>query len=521
MDVTDIVDFNLALLNPHHLVSSYFCLSQHDPTNGFAFDATKFAGHAYPHGANPSAGFLPTTRNGFECRESLDLRLVLGSHLAQHLRHLLEQHKGFTSTAGISTSKLLSKLAGNVNKPRGQTTLLPPYAASDGVQSNVSLFVDSHEVGNIPGIGFKLATKIRSHILQRQVEYDPSLVTGRTKDAVTCGQVRTYPGMSAELLENLLAGPGMPSGIGAKVWDLINGIDDTVVSRAREVPRQISIEDSYMRLDSMDQVIRELQKLSRSIIKRMHADLLEDDESPAPDEAQQDESTSHSGGSSLRDKRWRAHPRTVRLSTRPRPAVQPDGSRSGTFARISRSGPLPSFIFNLTASVESLAERLVADTLAPMFRKLHPEKSGWNLSLVNVAVVNMADAASDKGAGSVGRDIGKMFKRQGDALREWKVADKDVAPDFKLPEGGLDAEDGRGSRPDQARSLGSEDDFRLRSDSSDLDHVRLNVPEDAWDSEGDDADDMEDVAMCICNLCRARMPLFALPAHERFHAAEG
>jgi DNA polymerase iota len=28
-----------------------------------------------------------------------------------------------------------------------------------------------------------------------------------------------------------------------------------------------------------------------------------------------------------------------------------------------------------------------------MFRKLHPEKTGWNLSLLNVAVTNMVESA--------------------------------------------------------------------------------------------------------------------------------
>ena len=42
------------------------------------------------------------------------------------------------------------------------------------------------------------------------------------------GDVRLCPGMTAEVLERLLIGPGTPKDLGSKVWALINGIDNTV-----------------------------------------------------------------------------------------------------------------------------------------------------------------------------------------------------------------------------------------------------------------------------------------------------
>ena len=53
--------------------------------------------------------------------------------------------------------------------------------------------------------------------------------------------VRTCEGMGPELLSRLLAGPGVPRGLGDKVWGLIHGVDDTEVAKAKEVPQQISI----------------------------------------------------------------------------------------------------------------------------------------------------------------------------------------------------------------------------------------------------------------------------------------
>jgi len=163
MDVTDIVDYNQALLNPNGLTRSFFQLKKDDPTIGFEFDASWIAPHGYPPDIQPSTG-MPTHQ------DTLTARLILGSHLAQYLRMSLEEHKGYTATVGISTNKLISKLVGNLNKPRGQTTLLPPYTVGSGYgsndvesepESNVTRFLDGHEIGKIPGIGFKMAQRSR------------------------------------------------------------------------------------------------------------------------------------------------------------------------------------------------------------------------------------------------------------------------------------------------------------------------------------------------------------------------
>lgn len=521
MDTTDIVDYNVSILNHNDLVHSFFCVSKDDPTVGFAFDATTFAGYTYPkkqlNQENAHAGIHAELEE-----ESLRLRLRVASHFAQYLRHQLEEQKGgYTSTVGISTSKLLSKLVGNVNKPKAQTTLEPPYMRSEHLNSNVTAFIDGHEVGKIPGIGFKLATKIRNHVLQKTIDYDQGLVTGKTRDTVATGHVRRYPQMSAELLEKLLSGPGSPHGIGGKIWSLINGIDDSEVGQAREVPRQISIEDSYIRLDTIDEVLKELGLLARSLIRRMRIDLLdEDDLEPTAAEMPPENALPTDS------RRWLAHPRKLRLSTRPRPAPNPNGSRNRSFGRISRSGPLPNFVFSLFDSIDAIADKLVAEALVPMFRKLHPEKSGWNLSLVNLAVTNMADAASDKGNGAkvIGRDIGNMFRRQEDFLKEWKVEDRGVPPEKRSSDETELAEEGntleelieKQLQPLQEQSIGRSPD-RARHGSEDyLCATQDSTLDRDWDSsdesmlEGDAAN---------CDVCGSRIPLFAIAAHERFHSA--
>lgn len=532
MDVTDLVDFNQAILNPNDLAHSFFQLKRDDPTIGFAFDATNIAGHGYPESRN-----APPSNSESDVEADLMQRLILGSHMAQHLRWSLEEQKGYTSTVGISTNKICAKLVGNLHKPKGQTTLLPPYICDqENTESNVTTFIDGHDIGQIPGIGFKMSQKIRNHILSRPADFDAGLIYGGTKESITVRNVRLFDGMGPELLETILGRPGTERGLGGKAWGLINGVDDTEVQKAKRVPSQISIEDSYIRLDTMPQVIKELRILATSLLNRMHVDLLEDNDDP------------DSGAK----KRWLAHPKTVRVSTRPRPALNLDGTRSRSFTRLSRSGPLPNFVFNLKEGFDATVEKFVQETLKPMFRKLHPYPSGWNLSLVNIGVTNMVETASEDGRGG-GRDIGRMFKKQEEVLKEWKVEDRDVPPDSPrneepIPqveeltaqpyhhqeddvpeEWDLEDEESLLDAVDQAKeikqaptvhtdpSAGNDVIDNIMVGSEDAWHATQNtIDEDAiWEEDESDEEDRE-----VCLDCGAVMPAFAMAAHERFHSLE-
>ncbi len=478
LDCTDMVEFNLPFLNHNDLSNSFFCLDKDDPTVGFSYDASTTFGPAYP-----ADGSTPSTESSNASNENdlMKTRLVLGSHLARHLRHELEQQKGYTATVGVATNKVLSKLVGNVNKPKNQTTLMPSYVAFNDQESNITKFMDAHDIGKVPGIGCKLAQMIRAKILGRTPAISEGLVYGLTKETVKVKDVRLFPGMGPEMLEDILSRPGSHKGIGGKVWGLINGVDDTEVGKAKRVPTQISIEDSYIRLDTFEEVKKELLMLSGSLIRRMHVDLTEEDDFDVPESGQSPQ-------------RWLAHPKTLRLSTRPRPALNPDGRRNRNFSRISRSAPMPNFIFNLNESDDALAEKLVHEVLIPMFRKLHPEKSGWNLSLVNVAVTNMVETAAET-KDSEGRDIGRMLKTQDEVLKDWKVIDEDVPPADGLTRNGSDS-------------------------VVDVWAAELDGSNGAPDQEEWDSDNSEGEAMHTCPLCGTMMPMFAAIAHDRFHSME-
>ena len=224
MDVTDIVEYNTALLNCNDLATSFFHLDHHDPTIGFPFDASSVVGHTFPAASTSPNSRIPIAKHSFS-NDTVDLllRLCLGSHLAQHLRHQLEEQKGYTCTVGIGTNKLISKLVGNLNKPKGQTTLVPPYKPDARYsRSNVTDFIDEHDIGSIPGIGCKIAQKIRNHVLERPAAYDSGLVYGGTKENVKVRDVRFFRGMGPESLGRLLAGSGVPRDLGEKVRHFSN-----------------------------------------------------------------------------------------------------------------------------------------------------------------------------------------------------------------------------------------------------------------------------------------------------------
>ncbi|CAG8254829.1 unnamed protein product [Penicillium salamii] len=435
LDVTEMIDYNISVLNPNDLTNSFFHLDRKDPTIGTAYDATRFQGSTFPV---TEGSPVPTDPS------SLEMRLLVASHLQGHIRSKLEHQIGFTATGGISTSKLLAKLVGSVHKPNGQTTLLPPYQSTLENESNVHRFLNEHEIRKIPGIGSRMAQKLRAHITGQE-----------DSDAkVTVRDVRLFPGMGPPLLDKILSGLGSAKGIGTKMWSVLHGVDNSEVLQGRDVPTQISIEDSYGRLDTFEAVRRELVTLSRSLIRRMRADLLDNETPPG---------------------RWRAHPRTLRLSTRPR---LPPGSETGrTYHsnRISRSAPLPAFIFHLDENIDALAERLVHESVLSMFRRLHPDKAGWNLSLLNIAVTNIVESAGDQKQSS-GRDIEKMFQQQETVLRDWTVQEQ-------APEAPVD--------------------------------VSLSDSEQA---ESDDWEDDEPLASLDCTLCGCPVPLFAHEAHMMYHS---
>ncbi|CAN8103525.1 unnamed protein product [Discula destructiva] len=485
-DATDMVEYNVALLNRNALSESFFCLSRDDPEQGFRFDASALAGCSV---GNAQGGDLANYDN------MLYVKLVLASHLARYIRLKIEED-GYTSACGISTNKLLAKLVGSANKPRNQTTLL-------SLQGDDALtFMDSHGLRNVPGIGGKITHALESFFLGTDADSD----TYTNGSAVTVGQFRARPGVSPQMLERLLGSrPGSERGIGDKVWGLLHGCDETEVKAASRVPAQISIEDTYPGseggLNTMAEIEREMVKLGASLLRRMHVDLTEDDDlgerpsftatgtATATATANR---TSAASADGRKRRRWLAHPKTLRLSTRPKTSYS-DG-KPHNWGRASRSQPLPTFVFGNSpeATNEATVAKLVKEALRPMFTAINPGGGGWNVGMINICVANMVPtAAAEPGAAGSGRDISQMFKVQDDVLREFRVYN------------------------DDCEKLETSREVAQRASSTSAVCCDEHAVETFTDVEMEPWDDLD--GSRECDRCGHHIPPFAMAAHQRFH----
>ncbi|KAK6955338.1 hypothetical protein Daesc_002971 [Daldinia eschscholtzii] len=501
LDVTDVIAYNQELLNRNALQDSFFQLSRHDPEKGFSFDATQFFGCIQPSVDPKDLTLL--------LDNPLCVRLLLASHLAGYLRLKLEEDFGYTSSGGISTNKTLAKLAGSVNKPQNQTTLLT--LRDDYVQD----FMDGHKLRQIPGIGSRIAQLIEDHVLSISTTPDSRDLEIGTK--VTVREVRQYPSMSPDLLERILDRPGSERGSGEKVWNFLHGVDASEVKEASDVPTQISIEDTYMArpLNTPNELMRELRAIATSLVRRMRVDLaVADDPDHSSPASQQD------GQPQLR---WIAYPRTLRLSTFIRP--KPNSTIPENLGRRSRSQPLPSFVLNLKdTSIEAVAERLASEALLPLFRRLHSERQGWNLALINVCVANMVMVARSSETGNGGgaggaRDIGRMFRTQEDKLREWTVYDPTpIAPVLDSTSSSACVTDTNDDVMDieevnKEKGVEAVEVVEELIETSDPVAISLDSDADAWEEEDEDESQR-------CHLCGHIIPIFAILAHERFHSVD-
>lgn len=473
LDVTDIVAYNVELLNRNTLTNSFLCLSREDPELGISFDASA------------PAGCVTGDNHQTNHDDPLYIKLVVASHLAQYLRLKIEE-EGYTSACGISTNKLLSKMVGSVNKPRNQTTLLSLH------HDQVITFMDSHGLRKVPGVGGKITYTLETFFLGREADTD----TYTNGSAVKVGQLRNHPNIYPPTLEKLLGNrPGSEKGIGEKIWALLHGVDDTEVKAASSIPTQISIEDTYSGsrggLNTVVEVERELSKITASLLRRMHVDLTEDD-AFAP-HASANSLTGRLGSEAQnhqKQKRWLAHPKTIRLSTRPKTSIT-DG-KPYNWGRSSRSQSFPTFVFMSDDDNETTVARLVKETILPMFFKLNPGSGEWNIGLVNICAANMVLTATEGNATSSGRDISHMFRRQEGILREFKVYNEDDTP---ISQGITEA-----IQPP---------DFPSPSeDEEEVVDVDFYAASESWNAEDGSQP---------CNICRHYIPPFAMSAHKRYH----
>lgn len=251
----------------------------------------------------------------------------------------------------------------------------------------------------------------------------------------------------------------------------------------------------------MKEVEKTLLSLMQSLLKRMQIDLISAAKGAEHDSVPINEAADLN--------HWVARPRTLRLTTRPRPPVNPDGSRSRSFSRISKSCDMPSIAFSSFNSIEEIAKTIVHDALIPLFRKLHPETSDWDLSLINLCAANILHHASDERNGA-GRDISYMFKKQVEILKEWNVEDNNSTHDLNVRRS-LD-QDHNPLSPRTCANV-SEDVVPSEREDHRISNLGKRVDKNEFNQK-------EVVAGLnnTCEICGAHVPFFALLAHKRYHS---
>lgn len=189
-----------------------------------------FTGHVWG-GDDSTSG--STTKNTW-CECGCKDRLRAGSRLAASLRALLRSELGFTSSAGISTSKMLAKMAGETHKPDDQT-VLPPNLASD--------FLSGKNIRRVPGIG--------------------SATTRRLRNALGCDVVASVLTHSEAKVQAVLG-----DRVGARVYSLCRGLDPSPVI-ASGPAKSMSEEDSFPGCITLARARTEMHRLITPLLVRI------------------------------------------------------------------------------------------------------------------------------------------------------------------------------------------------------------------------------------------------------------
>ena len=539
------IDFNLADVSPASLNHvKFFRLSPTDPTQGFPVSWNDLPALTYPNKLTNDPTTETHSSQSLSPVRTLSPRLILGAHLAAFLRKQIFDAFNHTCSAGISTNKLTAKLVGSVHKPNKQTVLIPEATQQ---------FLDTHEIGKIPGIGHATAHRIRDALLQGgPVKAELDVHNPLTeKQKISVRDVRTKLTLTA-LIQLLSSAPENTSTASStttanaasiaenarRIWGWIHGLDTASVNPTSLIPSQISIEDTFRSLRSnpthlSPDILVTLTHLTAKLLRRMKVDLL-----------------------SPNNKKWMAYPKTFRLSIRLR-------DKGGDFVkRISRSVGLPGYVFDVGVREEMVAERLVKDTVGGLMRRLLASvgtgQGEMDVQLVNVAVVNMTGGGNSGGGG--GADIGRLLfggggsgavgsssaKPRGEDEDKWEEEVREIERVYAEKQRREQEMQTQKDMEGETSPLQEDvlmDDYEGKGGGKEKEEEEEEEYEDFGSEEEDDIDDTTTTAttsgyptptqhqqfktasistsMAItCQLCGTTIPPFMAEAHARFHEFE-
>ena len=171
------------------------------------------------------------------CNCGCNIRLKIGSHLANEIREKLYSELEITSSAGISFNKVLSKLIGGYHKPNDQTVLFP---------CDVSDFMLTlKDVRCIPSIGSKLSKLLHAE----------GIHSVKDLQNVTLDKLRS------------ICDPSLAK----RIYELSHGIDTSEVKKTGK-PLSIGLEDRFMKISEKSECFDKLKWLLKRLAILVHED---------------------------------------------------------------------------------------------------------------------------------------------------------------------------------------------------------------------------------------------------------
>lgn len=319
--------------------------------------------------------------------------LGIASHLAAFLRESIRSSFSFTSSAGISRSKLLAKLVGDHKKPNDQTVILPDHH---------QIFLDSVEVKKIAGVGYKILSVLYEKLHtsaadpRRTIEirfedstepiHDPEEDQddhSTAADLVDDGEEFKLISKQKEALLKQHKQPLRVRDVRATVtrldlvtwfgqqqgeWlhDIIHAIDTSIVVPSSLYPKSIGVEDSFLHCTTIADVRTHLLDLTFDLIHRIEGDLMEND-------------------------KFVLWPSTLRLT--PRFRGDQEKGELWRHKRTTKSVAFPIDALATTIPMAIRAASVVDRVLMKLFSRIAAEKTDWDLSLLNVGVAEFKSYA--------------------------------------------------------------------------------------------------------------------------------
>ena len=401
------------------------------------------------------------------------LQLFIASHFAQYIRAALFSALGYTTSAGIASTKLVAKLLSDLHKPALQS-VQNPYASAEKQQE----WFDNFKVEKLCGFGFRTGWILRHYIFGEPMppkgEYgDPDKVNGSffeettvpDSDAVSLadGQANRRA-VTADLTVGKVRTSTTPQDfrawfggrLGPRLWGLLHGVDDIEVIPTPAFPKQISVEDSYPDNHSMTTLLNGVATLTRSLVRRLDLELKE-------------------GNAYVR------FPKTLRLAMR----------NGWPGSRESKSTRMPVELIDMTLSIEKRVEIVGRATGSLARGMVAGWPPGWKVGIINVAATDLAEQMPGRGI------QGLLDKPRLEEEIDWDII-KELPEDIRI-----EVMKRYHLSPEKLNAM------RITKKEE-----WMEMDEDDWD-DGDD-EDVEDTKV-TCNICGFKIFVWMTDAHARYH----